>query len=180
MRTRILSLAFVGALVLVSGAVACGNDGDDEAVGALDRETLLNGTYVDSTGTEVTLVDGIYERPSANGSRGSVTLHEEIALGDIGGDANIDAVVVLADNGGGSGTFISLVAVLNVDGTPSPSAYASLGDRVVVHSVAVESGVITVDMTKHDADDPLCCPTLRVSSEYELQESELVLLEKPA
>ena len=41
-----------------------------------------------------------------------------VAFGDLDGDGIWDAAVVLEANGGGSGTFRSLEAVVNEDGAP--------------------------------------------------------------
>ena len=96
------------------------------------------------------------------------------AFGDLDGDGVEDAAVVLATSGGGSGTFISLEAVINDNGTPNHAATVLLGDRVQVKSVAVESGEITVDMVTHGPDDPLYRPTLEVTHKYKLQGDTLV------
>ena len=93
---------------------------------------------------------------------------------DLNGDGAEDAAVVLATSGGGSGTFISLEAVLNDKGKPKHVASTLLGDRAQIKSVVIESGEITVNMVTHGPDDPMCCPTQEVTEQYKLQGDTLV------
>jgi len=109
-----------------------------------------------------------------------VAMHPMFALGDLDGDGTQDAVVVLVASGGGSGSFYSLEAVLNQAGKPHHIASAALGDRAQLESLSVASGRITVEMVTHGPNDPMCCPTLEVTQEYELQGDTLALLSSDA
>jgi len=75
---------------------------------------------------------------------------------------------------GGSGTFIDLATVLNQDGAPKHVATVNLGDRVQVKSIAIEPGVISLEMVTHGPDDPMCCPSQNVTEKYKLQGDQLV------
>jgi len=148
---------------------------------ALTLEALKNAEYQSEWPAEgvAQLVDGEYEEEIVPGAASKIIIvfyPEMYAFGDLDGDGVEDAAVVLATSGGGSGTFISLEAVINDNGTPNHVATAFLGDRVQINSVAIEAGVITVDMVTHGPEDPLCCPTLEVTQRYELQGDELVQL----
>ncbi|GEM_PF-998420 len=147
----------------------------------LTLEALKNAEYQSEWPADgvAKLTDGEYEEEIVPGAASKLVIvfyPDMYAFGDLDGDGVEDATVVLATSGGGSGTFISLEAVINNQGTPNHVATASLGDRVEVKSVAIEAGVITVDMVTHGPDDPLCCPTLEVTQKYELQGDELVEL----
>jgi len=96
------------------------------------------------------------------------------SIGDLNGDLAEDAAVILATSGGGSGTFISLEAVINDQGTPKHVATANLGDRTRIKSVLVKSGLITVDMLTHAPEDPLCCPTMETANHYRLEGDRLM------
>ncbi len=96
------------------------------------------------------------------------------SVGDLNGDLAEDAAVILATSGGGSGTFISLEAVVNDQGTPHHVATANLGDRTRVKSLFIESGIITVDMVTHGPSDPMCCPTLETTNHYKLEGDTLI------
>gem|GEM_PF-715933 len=86
------------------------------------------------------------------------------------------AAALIAENGGGSGTFINLAAIVNQDGTPVHVASAPLGDRVSVQSLAIADNQITVEMLTARPNDPLCCPSQPVTQVYELQDDTLVLV----
>ena len=147
----------------------------------LTLEALKNAAYLSEWPADgvAQLVDGEYEEEIVPGAASKLVIvfyPDMYAFGDLDGDGIEDAAVVLATSGGGSGTFISLEAVINDQGTPNHVATAFLGDRVEVKSVAIESGEIMVDMITHGPDDPLCCPSLKVTQKYELQGDELVQL----
>jgi len=152
---------------------------------ALTGDQLANAEYQSPTPAEgaVLLTDGEYHEPAAPGSASQVTvtmLPDLTAYGDLNGDGVSDAAVILAGSAGGSGTFITLAAVLNQDGEPQHVASAELGDRVQVHSVAIESGEIVVSLTTHAPSDPLCCPTLETERRFHLEQDQLVEVTPPA
>ncbi len=149
------------------------------AEGDLDT-TLANMTYISEFTKDGTapLEDGKYEEEAAPGSATKTTvmlLPEYTAEGELNGEPA--AAVILATDPGGSGTFIDLAVVTNVDGEPTNVATASLGDRAQVNSVTIEDNQIVVDMVTHGPDDPMCCPTLQVVQTYELQDDKLALVD---
>jgi uncharacterized lipoprotein YbaY/heat shock protein HslJ len=144
----------------------------------LSPQELANATYQGIYEQPVTLTDGAYAgEPFVEGgaSRPTVTLIESpIAYGDINGDGQDDAAVLLAENSGGSGTFVYLAAVANQDGQPVNVATTLLGDRVQVESLKIENNQIVVEMVQAGPDDPMCCPSQQVVKTYELQGDQLV------
>lgn len=123
------------------------------------------------------LKDGQYEEeivPGAASKLVIVVYPDMYAFGDLNGDGVDDAAVVLATSAGGSGTFISLEAVVNERGTPKHVASAQLGDRARINSLVIESGTVTVNLVTHGPNDPMCCPTQEASQEYKLQGDALV------
>lgn len=146
--------------------------------GGLTPEVLANATFASgyTASGEVTLVDGQAEEEITPGSASKlvVTLMEPTAFGDLNGDGLDDAAVLLASESGGSGTFVDLHAVLDENGAPVDVASIFLGDRVQVNSLAIEDGVITVDMLAHGPSDPMCCPTQQEGRTYALVDGELV------
>ncbi len=142
----------------------------------LTLEMLKNGTYyAPSYKRTITLANGSYSE-SAGGISYSVRMLDAYALGDLNGDGKADAAVLLAENGGGSGVFISLIAVINQDGAPHQQSQAELGDRVLVNSAAISSGVIHLDMIVPGPNDPSCCPTLPQNQDYWLIDNQLWLM----
>lgn len=124
---------------------------------------------------EVVLVDGAWQ-----GGEGSQRLTANmlplIGRGDLDGDGLEDAAVLIGENGGGSGTFVSLYAVLNRDGTVDPAANVLIDDRPRINGVRVENGRIVLDAVIHDADDPMVSPTLSVVQTYSLVEGGLEMV----
>ncbi len=130
------------------------------APAGLTLDLLRNGTYhapyFDRT---VTLVNGSYSEGSGTTAY-SVQMSTVYALGDINGDGKADAAVILSENaGGGTGSFESLIAVTDQGGAPHQSSQVELGDRVLVNSADISSGVVHLDMVVHAPADPLCCPS---------------------
>ncbi len=172
MRTE---FSFAAALVVTVGLMGgCGGDKDDEPGAALAIGSLKNAEYLsdDTESGKVKLAEGRMEDAAAHVW---VTMLDEVAYGDVTGDKNADAVVVVAVNTGGSGVFHNLALVVDRDGRPVNIAAVELGDRVKVQSLAVDDGRVVIDLITHGPSDPMCCPTLRVVQTYELQGDQLVL-----
>lgn len=132
------------------------------------------GIYEDQV---VELTDGQYEGEpfvEAGASRPTVTLTPFHAFGDLNGDGAEDAVALLVESSGGSGSFWYLAAVLNQSGKPENVATLLMGDRLQVESVGVDGGTITVDAVTHAPDDPMCCPSQESTLTYEFRAGELV------
>jgi hypothetical protein len=130
--------------------------GPSSGVGGLTLDMLRNGTYrapfYDRT---VTLVNGEF----SDGTGYSVRMGTVYAFGDLNGDHNDDAAIILAENGGGSGTFESVVAVSLQGGAAHQIGQYELGDRVLVNAADISSGVIHLDLMVQGPSDPLCCPS---------------------
>jgi hypothetical protein len=143
--------------------------------GSLTLDMLLNGTYqTPFYNRTVTLTNGYYlEGSGANAFSVHLNFY---AFGDLNGDGRNDAAVILDENGGGSGTFESVIAVINQDGNPRQENQAQLGDRVLINSIDISSGVIHLDMVVHAPNDPMCCPSLPQKQNYWLIGSKLWLM----
>ncbi len=152
--------------------------GPQAAPQGLSPEELANATYQGIYDKPVQLTNGKYEgEPFVEGgaSRPTVTfIDNPVAYGDLNGDGQDDAAVLLAENSGGSGTFVYLAAMVNQDDQPVNVATILLGDRVQVNSLKIENNQIVVDMVQAGPDDPMCCPTQQVVKTYELQGDQLV------
>jgi uncharacterized membrane protein len=165
--TRSSSLVTALLLALYGCAredAATGNTG--LSLGALENAEYLS-EWVD--GGRVQLEDGEYRHPETH-LRIRLLTH---AAGDLNGDGQGDAAVVLITDPGGSGEFCDLAAVLNVDGEPRNVASHPLGDRVRLDSIAVVAGQVNLTMVTHGPNDPMCCPTLAVTATYELRQGAL-------
>lgn len=123
--------------------------------------------FTDGAG-HIAFGEGATERVSAG------IVNDTVAFGDLDGDGIADAAVVVFISGGGSGTFIHLVAVLDRDGQPTQAALAYLGDRVPVRSLAIAGGNVVAETVVHRPSDGLCCPSLEITRAFTLQGNRLV------
>jgi hypothetical protein len=156
----------------MTGAVHPAEDG----VSAI-HDSVGNLTYTGIYPEAVTLQDGVYTgEPLVSGgaSRPTVTL-TQVAAGDLNGDGEEDAAVVLAEDSGGSGTFIYLAAVVTEAGTMTNTATILLGDRWQINSLTIIKGEISLDVLRPGANDPQCCPSEHVIQHYILQDGQLEL-----
>jgi heat shock protein HslJ len=105
-----------------------------------------------------------------------VTFIEPYAFGDLNGDGLEDAVVLLVESSGGSGSFVYMAALLNQSGNAFNIATQFLSDRARVEALAIAEGVITLEMVAHGPEDPMCCPSQQVIETWELQGGTLAQL----
>jgi hypothetical protein len=144
------------------------------ASGGLTEQALKNAEYrLPDIGT-FRLRDGQFEY-----SYGSSTTQVnkagflQAANGDLNGDGQADAAVVLWVTTGGSGTYIYLVAMLDQAGQPRQGGADPVGDRVQIQQLSVQTGKIIVIAKAFAKGDPMCCPSLQVTRTYRLDGSTL-------
>jgi len=142
-------------------------------------QTLPNLEYpieLASTG-KAQLEDGVFEESAApdSATKTKFWLGDVQALGDVNGDGAEDALVILVVDPGGSGTFTYLTLVVNEEGTAKPLAAVLLGDRVVVKSLALESGNVVVSLLTRKPDEPMSAePMVEVTRLFKLLGDRLV------
>jgi hypothetical protein len=142
----------------------------------LTLDMLKNGTYhAPAYDRTVTLVNGSYSEGSGADTY-AVQMLGVYAFGDLNGDGQADAAILLSENGGGSGQFESVIAVTNQAGKPYQQSQAQLGDRIVVKSADISSGVIHLDMVVQGPNDPMCCPSLPQKQNFWLIDNRLWLM----
>ena len=141
--------------------------------GGPTTEAIANATYRAGLleGTPVTLRDGRYERGD-----GVVVwlLPEPVSRGEVAGQPT--AAVLVAESGGGTGTFISLALAQEQDGRAVEVASALLGDRPRIQGLAIGAdGLISVDLVQVGPRDAFCCPTMPMSVTYAFEAGRLVV-----
>jgi hypothetical protein len=126
----------------------------------------------------VILVDGRWEgKPYVEGGavRPVVYLVPDFRLlGDLDGDGNDEAVVLLGENAGGSGEYMYLTVVARSDGVVRQVATTRLGDRVRIRAARIEAGRIILELLQAGPTDPMCCPGDLVTREFELRPEGLM------
>ena len=138
---------------------------------------LLQAQFVGIYDTPISLTGGRYAGPAfvaGGSSRPRVTLLQELVTqGDLDTDGIDEYAVVLAENSGGSGSFIYLALL-----RPRGSAFvnfttAFLGDRIQVTSLNVVDGAIRASMLVDGPGDPACCPSEHTERSWLLIDNQL-------
>lgn len=93
-------------------------------------------------GDTVTLSDGVAEKPAAPGSaaRNTFRIVGEPVMGDVTGDGNADAALLLENDPGGSGTFYYAVLAVDDNGSYRATNAVALGDRIAPRGVEFTDG----------------------------------------
>lgn len=190
------SLIFIWIVILLIGINSklsfAGNRGVSENV-------IKNFTYHLSFGKHtIKLKDGKYEKPFPDYLKVWV---EKFLIKDLNGDSMPDAIVVLGQSGGGSGTFYELTALLSKpDGTVFQTNSIVLGDRVEIENIKVDGNEdihhllpserleILLDILTHKESDSSCCPSKeeRLCFTFKIYGTDLIpckgapILKKPA
>jgi META domain len=163
-RTRFVSTAVCGASWLLITCAHAAPGLAESPSGPPTLTELQNATYrgLKEAGGTFTLKDGRWEgEPYTPGgaSRPSVSLAPGFRVtGDLDGDGAEEAVVVLAESSGGSGTFDYLAVVKRTASGIENLASTVLGDRVKIRSAHIEKGMLLVSVLRAGEDDPMCCP----------------------
>jgi len=97
-------------------------------------------------------------------------------VGDLDGDHRGDGVAVIAANFGGTGTFVSVIPVLNRDGKAVTGRGAPLGDRTQVERLSLAADTVVIDMVAAGPGDPSCCPSDSTTQRFRLIGDSLALL----
>ena len=154
----------------------------EDETAKLTLEELQNTEYEscnNSAISKVKFTDGYYYKPPPDptwttGFWSIKIIEDKIAFGDLNEDGREDVAIILNSHGGGSGSFYELVVIINDSGEPSYVSCQALGDRVIINSVVIQSGIINLDMVVHGPNDGLCCPSIEKTVKYELSENQLV------
>lgn len=139
-------------------------------IAPLDYETFKSMNYHDipQAGDTFGLFNGSFTGAVASG-QAAITLTDTYVPGDLDGNGTPDALIVLTANTGGTGTFYYLVAMRNDNGVPAQAATTYLGDRVIIDSIEITSGLITVNMKIAGPNDGACCPNTPAVQKYKLE-----------
>lgn len=166
-------LAFLCVVgVAVPWATGAGNASGRPDHGAADP---LNATYR-IEGEAVGLTDGRRETPAAPGSAIKVktTVMGRPVFGDLDGDGDEDAVLLLIHDPGGSGTFFYVAASINVNGRYQGTNAILLGDRIAPTDIGICNGVAAVHYADRGPEKPMSAdPSVDKTSVVTLQNGRL-------
>jgi len=146
---------------------------------ALTPDQVKNAKYqlvVQDAHSVVQLTNGAYQSTTDVSSPNfmSINLASQMAFGDLDGNGAGDAAVLLAENYGGSGVFVSLIAILNQNGQPTQTASELIDDRPIINGLSIKDGQIFLDATVHGPNDPGCCAAQGTQRTYQLVAGKLV------
>lgn len=169
-RSRIVALftIMITALIAQTG-FAC------ETGSAITR--LENATYAGIEDEPVTLLSGQWEgTPYVEGgaSRPRVGLLEDIYFtGDLDADGQDEAVAILWQSAGGTGSNVYIAVMKSDNGGFSNISTTLVGDRVKLRGGRIDSGKIMLDVLQTGENDPMCCPTQLATRSWVLEDSKL-------
>jgi hypothetical protein len=149
---------------------------------ALTVEALGNAEYTlpgfDNALYAYQFVDGKFSRGSDSSASDYASLYllDFYAFGDLNEDGVNDAAVIIAENYGGTGVFVSVNAVLNENGQPRHAASYMIDDRPQIKALDVRDGEIYLEAIVHAFDDPACCPEQAVTRTFQMSGTSLMLI----
>ena len=175
---------------MIGVGVACAPSGPSDApengtsvripVTALTLDELRSATYEGIFDYPATLIDGRYEgEPFVEGgvSAPAAGLMEDFLLtGDLDGDGREEAVVLLWENSGGSGTRDYLAAMGRGDGGIENLGTILIGDRVQVRSASLVGDAIELELVEAGPEDAACCPTQKTTRTWGLGPEGLTMI----
>lgn len=120
-------------------------------------------------GRSYTLTLGAYEQDHV-----SVSVFGEPVYGDIDGDYDDDAAVLLVYEGGGSGTFLYAAIALKTDAGFEGSNAIFIGDRIAPQNVAIRNRLVIVNFAERAPGEPMTAdPSVGVSAYLVYERGEL-------
>jgi heat shock protein HslJ len=147
------------------------------ASAAPSLEQLANMAYTGIFERAVTLKNGRWEgKPFVAGgsARPAVGLVEDFLLtGDLDNDGSDEAIVLLWERSGGSGSYEYVAVVGLRDGKPLNLGTALIGDRIQVRDGRIVGNRIELNVVEPGPNDASCCPSQKVLRTWTLNATGL-------
>lgn len=120
------------------------------------------------------LTDGKF----VQGTRGndnylSINVTDFAAVGDLNTDGTQEVAALVAENYGGTGTFVFLAVYASIDGKLVFQTSVMVDDRPQLNALSIKDGEIFLDAVVHGTEDSMCCPTLKTIRHYRLSGNQL-------
>jgi hypothetical protein len=177
---NIAGLAAAALFLLVPGTMAAKAPG--EAMVAHRRPVVSphDATYT-VEGEPITLQKGRAEQPAAPGS--ATTIKTQVVgaptYGDIDGDGDSDALLLLIQQPGGSGTFHYVAVAHKVDGGYRGGKAVLIGDRISPRRLDVLHGLVVMDYLDRAPGEPMATKPTHARTAYLTLEGEAMTLIGP-
>jgi len=88
-------------------------------------------------------------------TKNTLSIFGEPVYGDLNGDGQKDAAIILVNNPGGSGTFYYAVLAIDGNGRYKATNAILLGDRVAPQTVEIHDGVAVFNYAERKAGEPM-------------------------
>lgn len=170
------------AAVLVTLGAGCKADTAEAPAAKRAPAAKVEDSIFIVEGMPVTMNDGYAEEaPTADAATKTVTRIFGVPVpGDLDGDGDLDAAVILSRDPQASGTFYYVVASIKEDwGYRGTEAYP-LGDRIAPQTLEIKDGVIIANFAVRAEGDPMTTPpSIGVSNYYRIEDGEMTSIENP-
>jgi hypothetical protein len=117
-------------------------------------------------GSPVRLYDGRAVTAAAPGSATKIrtNVSGQLVYGDINGDGEKDAALILVHDPGGSGTFYYAAAAINFQNRYQGTNAVLLGDRIIPENIRIHNGVIVIYYADRRPGEPMSAEAAAVKS----------------
>ena len=168
----------LSSLVLVASTTSVFGQGEGEGVKAPTHDDAAGATYLGIYEEPVQLQGGVYLGPPFEpgaASRPRVELVRDfLVTGDLNNDGGEEAIVLLSESSGGSGTQLYLAVLGLSDEGVVNLGTALVGDRIQVRAARVSDGSVELDVIQAGPDDAACCPSEKATRKWTLKKDELM------
>jgi hypothetical protein len=107
-------------------------------------------------GQSFALRDGQAENiDQASGVKNKLSIFGEPTWGDVDGDGDQDAALILLNEPGGSGTFYYAALAIKIGGGYTPTNSLLLGDRIAPQTVEIRAGQVIYNYADRKPDEPM-------------------------
>jgi len=158
----ITTLVFGVGLYLASGLLH--NPAAPLAVPSPMSFDPLNATYMLS-GSPMRLVNGRAEATTpGSASTTTISVFGEPVSGDLNGDGQADAALILTQTSGGSGTFYYAAAAISTSTGAQGTNAVLLGDRIAPQNIEIKNGEVIANYAERNSGEPMTtAPSVGVS-----------------
>jgi len=106
---------------------------------------------------------------------------QTIRTGDLNQDGTPDVAVLFTIEGPGNGYAQYLAVFLRTNGKLTPLDHATVGGKFyrAVKLISIQDGIINLATTGYAPHDPTCCPTIKGTTQYQLDANKLKEIPHP-
>jgi len=151
------SLLAVVAAVVIAGIIRFNFTDGGDVLGDQKRESEIRDLAITIDNQTFRMSNGVAELPAEPGSATQNTLRivGEPVVGDINGDGEPDAALLIRNDPGGSGTFYYAVVAINDARTYHASNVLPLGDRIEPQTVVFTDGHFVYNFAERKPGEPM-------------------------